>query len=138
VGQTRRGPRKEAGDLLRIAADHLGGIQHVVEADEDVRDEETALRQARALRRQLDGRLEPRGVVVGEVADDRLSAGFGLGQVAKVRAAADERVAAQAAALDGFEQERGAALAAQPQVSAEWRDEIGCDVRCDGHDDSLE
>ena len=110
----------------------------MVEADEDVGDEEAALGQAGALRRKLDGRLQPRGVVVGEVADDRLAAGLGLGEVAEMRAGADERVSAETAALDRFEQERSAALAAQAQVRAEWGDEVGCDVGCDGHDESSE
>jgi hypothetical protein len=51
-------------------------------------------------------------------------------------AAADERVAAEAPALDGLQQEGGAARAAEPQVGAERCDEVGCDVGCDGHDES--
>jgi hypothetical protein len=35
--------------------------------------------------------------------------------------------------FDGFEQERCAAAAAQPQVGAERCDEIGGDVWCKGH-----
>jgi hypothetical protein len=57
----------------------------VVEADEDVRDEEAALGQACPFVRERHGRLEARGVVVGEVADDGLAASFRLGEVAESR-----------------------------------------------------
>jgi hypothetical protein len=41
-------------------------------------------------------------------------------------------VASEPPALDRFEQEGRAAFTAQPQVGGERRDEIGCDVGCDG------
>src|SRR6266550_195267 len=130
------GAGKDACDLLRISTDHLRRAENVVEADQDVRDEETALRQAGAVGRQWDGRLEARCIVVGQVADDGLAARFGFREITEVRAAADERVAAETSAFDGLEQESGAALAAKPQVGAERCDEVGCDVGCDGHDES--
>jgi hypothetical protein len=107
--EPRRGAGEQPRDLVGVAADHLRSVEDMVEADEDVGDEEAALREAGALRRQLDGGLEPSRVVVGEVADDRLPAGLGLCEVTEVRAAADERVPAEPAALDGLEQEGGAA-----------------------------
>ena len=97
----------------------------MIEADENVGDEEAALGQSGAVARQRHGRLEPGGVVVGEIADDRLAARFGLGEVTEMRAAADERVAPEPSPFDGLEQERRAAGFAQPQVRAERCDEIG-------------
>src|SRR6266536_2979721 len=97
----------------------------MVEAHEYVGYEEAALGQACAVVGKRHGRLEPGGVVVGEVADDRLAAGFGFGEVAEVRAAADERVPPEASALDGLQQEGRAALTPQADVGAERCDEIG-------------
>src|SRR5438093_13413687 len=101
----------------------------MVEADERLRDEEAALRQSRAGVGQPDGRLEPRDVVVGEVADDRFTRPLGLLERAEPRPGADEREAAEPAALHRLEQEARAALAPQPQVRAEGRDEVGCELR---------
>src|SRR6266542_2960946 len=106
----------------------------MVEADQHVGNEEAALRQTCALVGERHGRLEPRAMVVGKVADDGLAAGFRLCEVAKVGAAADERMPAQAAALDGFQQEGAAAVTAESQVGAEWCDEV--DVGGDGHVES--
>ena len=58
-------------------------------------------------------------VLVAEVADDRLAAGLGLLERDEPRAAADERVAAEPALLDGLEQEACAAALAQPEVGPE-------------------
>src|SRR5207247_3016104 len=81
-GKAGRGPGEEPRDLVAVAPDHLRGVLDVVETDQDVGDEEAALRQTGALLRKLDGGLEPRRVVVGEVADDRLAAGFGFREIA--------------------------------------------------------
>ena len=117
--EQRRRPRRRSPRITSR------GPEDVVEPDQHVRDEEAALGQSGAVVGKRDGRLQPSGVVVGEVADDGLPARLGLGEVAEVRAAADERVAAEASPFDGFEQEGRAALAAQPQVGAERCDEIG-------------
>ena len=50
----------------------------MVEAQEQVGDDEAALRQRGPGVRKGDGRLDPRDVVVAEVADDRLAARLGL------------------------------------------------------------
>ena len=110
--QSRQRLREQARDLVAVAADHLGGPEHVVETDEDVGDEEAALRQGRRRVGQRDRRLEACRVVVCEVADHGLAARLGLGEVAEVRAAADERVSPEPPALDGLQQERGASLPA--------------------------
>jgi hypothetical protein len=88
---------------------------------------------SRSVAGQRDGLLQPSRVVVGEVADDGLAARLGFGEIAEVRAAADERMPPEASAFDGFEQEGRAAATAQPQVGAERCDEIGGDVWCKGH-----
>jgi hypothetical protein len=64
-------------------------------------------------------------MVVAEVADDRLAALLGSGEVDEARAEADEGVAAEAAALDGLEQEARAPALAQPQVRPERGDQVG-------------
>jgi hypothetical protein len=66
-------------------------------------------------------------VVVAEVADDRLVERLRLLEGDEAVAAADERVAAEPALLDGFEQERGPPALAQLQVRPERGDEIGVD-----------
>jgi hypothetical protein len=105
----------------------------MVEPDQDVRDDETTLGQARALDGKRNGRFKTGGVVIGEIADDGLAARLGLRKKAEVGAAADERVSSEAAAFDRLEQEGRAAFAAEPQVGAERCDEIGGDVGCDGY-----
>ena len=89
------------------------------------RDDEAALREVGALVGQRDRRLELGRVVVADVADHGLAAGLGLGEVDDPRAAADERVPPEPAALDRLEQEAGPALLAQPDVRPEGSDEIG-------------
>jgi hypothetical protein len=71
-------------------------------------------------------------MVIPEVADDGLAAALGRGEVDDARAAADERVAAEAPALDGLEQERRAAAVAQAEVRPERGDEVGGDDGCRG------
>jgi hypothetical protein len=129
VGRARDGERtvEPLADLVRIAAEHLREPEHVVEPDQRLRDDEAALRQLRPGVRQRHGGLERCRVVVADVADDRLAAGFGLGEVDDPRAAADERVSAEPAALDRLEQEARAPLPAQPDVCPERADEIGID-----------
>src|SRR5205807_10039785 len=80
-------------------------------------------------------RLQTGDVVVGEVADDRLSACLRLLERAEARAAADEREPAETAALDRLEEERTAApvAVAQPEERAERREQVGCDVGGSGH-----
>ena len=114
-------------DLGLVAAEHVCEARDVVEADEHVGDDELALRKVATGVRQPDGRLEPRRVVVGEIADDGLAAGLRLVDADDPRAVADERVPPEPPVLDGLEQERGAALVrAQPEVRTEGGDEIGC------------
>jgi hypothetical protein len=105
----------------------------VVEPDQDVRDDKTTLGQTRPFVRKRHGRFQARGVVVREIADDRLSARLCLCKIAEPRAAADERMSSEAAAFDRLEQEGCTAFPAQPQVGAERGDEIGGDVGCDGY-----
>ena len=57
----------------RVAAQQLGDAARVVEAEQDVGDEEEALRHVRPVLRQRHRRLERRDRVVAEVADDRLA-----------------------------------------------------------------
>jgi len=122
--QWRERPREPLRDLLLVAAEHVREPRHVIEADERVGDHEPALWEVRPRVRQLDRRLEPRRVVVGEVADHRLAARLGLLEPDQARAVADEGVPAQPAALDGLEEERGPAFGAQPQVRPERGDEV--------------
>jgi hypothetical protein len=105
----------------------------MVEPDQDIRDDETTLSQTSAVVRKRHGRLQSCDVVIGEIADDWLSARLGLGEIAEVRAATDERVSPEPPAFDRLEQERRAAFLTQPQVGAERGDEIGGDVGCDGY-----
>jgi hypothetical protein len=86
--------------FIGVTADHLGRSQDVVEPDQHVRDEEPALGQVRTVVGKRDGRLQPCGVVVRDVADDRLPAGLRLREVAKARPAANERVTAESSAFD--------------------------------------
>jgi hypothetical protein len=105
----------------------------VVEPDQDVRDDETTLTQTGPFVRKRHGRFQARGVIVGEIADDRLSARLCLREIAEPRAAADKRVSPEPSAFDRLEQEGCTAFPAQPQVGAERGDEIGGDVGCDGY-----
>ena len=115
---------EEPGDLVRVAAHDLCNPERVVEADEDVGDEEAALREAGTLVRQRHGRLQPRCKVVREVADDGLSARFRFLERAELRAAADEGVPPESSALDRLEQERAAGVRAQPEVCPERGDQV--------------
>ena len=64
-------------------------------------------------------------MVVGEVADDRPAARFGLREVDELGPGADERVPAEAAALDGLEEEAAATVLPQSEVRPEWGEEVG-------------
>ena len=119
------GPSSSSRDRAWVAAEHLGHPEAVVEADEHVGDDEAALGQVAALVRHRHGRLEPRRVLVAEVADDRLPAGLRLLERDQARAAADERVAAEPALLDGLEQEARAPALAQPEVGPERGEQVG-------------
>jgi hypothetical protein len=105
----------------------------VVEPDQDVRDDKTTLSQTGSLVRKRHGRFQARGVIVGEIADDRFSARLCLPEIAEPRAAADKRVSPEPSGFDRLEQEGCTAFPAQPQVGAERGDEIGGDVGCDGY-----
>ena len=68
-------------------------------------------------------------MVVAEVADDRRVEALGLLERDEALAAADERVAAEPALVDGLEQERGTSRLAQPEIGRERCDEVGVDGR---------
>src|ERR687898_817956 len=106
-------------------AKHLGEPEHVVESDERVGDDEAALREVRAVVRQLDRRLQRRRMVVAEVADDRLAAALCLREVHEARAEAHERVTPEPPALHRLEQEARTSALAQPQVGPERGDQVG-------------
>ena len=97
----------------------------MVEAEEDVGDDEPALGDVGPLGRERHGRLELRDVVVAEVADDGLVELLGLLEGDDPVAAADERVAAEAALVDRLEQERRAPDLAQAQVGRERCEQVG-------------
>ena len=97
----------------------------MVEADERLDDDEAALGQAGTVGRHRHRRLERRGVVVREVADDGRVERLRLLERDDARAPADERVAPEPPALDRLEQEAASALAAQPEVRPERGDEVG-------------
>ena len=78
-GLHARGQRPEQVGAERVGLavvaglrDHLQRLAHVIEGDDDGREQEAAERRVVALahRRQRDARLERRARVVGEVADD--------------------------------------------------------------------
>ncbi len=132
-GRRRNGPFEERAHLGRIACEHLGDRAAVVEAYEHVGDDEAALGEPAASVGEPDGRFELRDVVVAEVADDWLGQRFGLLEADEAVAAADERVAPEPALLDGLEQERPAARAAQVEVGPERGEEIGVEDGCAVH-----
>jgi hypothetical protein len=99
----------------------------VVEADEDVRDDEQALGKAAAGVRQRDRRLERRRVVVAQVADDRLGARRRLVEGDQSRAGAEQRVAPEPPLLDRLEQEARPPGLAHAEVGPEGRDQVGGD-----------
>ncbi len=116
---------EQARDLRRVAVEHLRDASAVIEAHEDVGDHEAALRQPATGNRQWHGRLELCDEVVGEVPDDRLARLLGLLVGDQARAAADEGVAPEPAALDRLEQEARPPGRAQLQVGPERGEEIG-------------
>jgi hypothetical protein len=74
AGKIRHRLREERRHGVGVTADHLRSSEDVVESDQHVRNEEAALGPARAVVGKRDGRLQPCGVVVSEVADDGLPA----------------------------------------------------------------
>src|SRR5579864_351783 len=58
---------------------------------------------------------------------------LGFLESAKTRTAADKRVTPESAALDRLEQERRAALFAQPEVRPHGGDQVGRDLVCRVH-----
>jgi hypothetical protein len=97
----------------------------VVEAEEDVRDDEAALRYVGPVLGKRDRALELRDVVVAEVADDRLPELLGLLERDDPLPAADERVAAEPSLVDRLEEKRRARGLAQPDVRRERSQEVG-------------
>ena len=125
AGSVGSGPVERA----RVAAQQLGDAARVVEAEEDVGDEEDGSpRTSGPVLRQRHGRLERRDRVVAEVADDRLAERLRLLEGDEPRAGADEAVPPEPPALDRLEQERAARALAQPEVRAERGQEVGCDL----------
>jgi hypothetical protein len=124
-------------DRVAVTGEHLGDVRDVVEADEPVGHDEAALRDVGACRRQRDGRLQARDVVVAEVADDGSSLRhrrLSLREREEARARAHEAVPPEPALLHRLEQERpGAALPAHAEVGPEWSEEVGVDVCRDRH-----
>ena len=123
---------EQRAQLVGVAAENLGEAARMVEAHQRVGDHEPALRQVRPVGGELHRRLERRDVVIGEVADHRHRCRLRLGEIDRPRAAADERVPSEAPAFDRLEQKRRFALAAQPDVRAERRDQICWDDGCVG------
>ena len=116
---------RRAQSVGGVAAQHFRRPERVVEAHEHVRDDEARLREARPGVGDGDRRLDLRRVLVADVADDRLADRLRLVEVDDARAAADERIAAEPAALHRLEQERGAPVLAQAEVCPERGEEIG-------------
>src|SRR5581483_8932914 len=117
--------RLRPGQGVSVSAQELGDATGVVEADEDVGDEEEALRRVRPVRRQRDGRLEARDRVVAEVAEDRLAELLRIREGDEPRAGSDEAVPPEAAALNRLEEEGAAGVLPQPEVGAERGEEVG-------------
>ena len=120
-------------DLTRIPREHLGGPGPVVEADEGLRDDQAAVREAVAVRRKLDRRLERRDVVVREIADHRQPQRLCLLERHEPRPGAHPRGTSEPAALDGLQQEAGGPHPAQAEVGPEGSEEVGRDRRDAGH-----
>ena len=121
--------------LGRVADERLRDAARMVEADEQLRHDEQALREAVPLLGERHGRLEPRHRVVAEIADHRLAERLRLVEVDEPRAAADEGVPPEPPALDRLEQERPARArpSAQAQVGPERGEEVGGDLGGHGH-----
>ena len=73
VGISPSGPSRSDSTSAGSPAEHLGHPGDVVEADEDVGDDEAGLGEAGPSVGERHGGLELRDVVVGDVADDRLA-----------------------------------------------------------------
>jgi hypothetical protein len=99
----------------------------VVEQDERLGDDEAALGQFSPAPGQPHRRLEPRDVVIAEVAEDRQAGCFGLREIDEARAAAREGVAPETTILDRPQQEARPFAAAQPEVGPVGREEVGGD-----------
>src|SRR5439155_20735451 len=97
-------PLEQARRLGAVPDQDLGDTARVVEADEELGHDETALIEARALHGERHRRLEARDDVVAEVADDRLPERLGLVEADEPRAATDERVPPEAPTLHRLEE----------------------------------
>ena len=101
----------------------------MVEADERLGDDEAALGEPVPLVGHRHRRLELRDVVVREVADDGQSERLGLLERHEPRPGAHPGRPAEPPALDGLEEEAGAAHSAQAEVRPERGEEVGRDGR---------
>ena len=124
---------EEPRGLAGVADEDLRDPARVVEADEELGHDEAALVEARA-RRPGSGTVGSRRVthVVAEVADDRRAERLRLVEADDARAAADERVPPEPAALDRLEQERAGRAVAHAEVGPERGQQVGCDFRVHG------
>src|SRR5437763_16573444 len=86
--RVRLRPVEQPGSLARVADEHLGHAARVVEADEQLRHDEAALREAGPVVRERHGGLEAGDDVVADVADDRASKRLGPGEADDPGAAA--------------------------------------------------
>src|SRR2546421_29628 len=131
--RARLRPVEQARGLRGVTDEHFRDTTRVVEADEQLGNDEAALRKAGPLVRESHRRLEPGDDVVAHEADDRPPERLGLLEADDPGAAADEGVAPEPASLDRFEQERSARAFAQPEVGPERGEEVGCDLSGHGH-----
>ena len=131
--RVRLRPVEQPRSVRGVTDEHLGDTTRVVEADEQLGNDEAALRKAGPLVRESHRRLEPCDDVVAHEADDRPPERLGLLEADDPGAAADEGVAPEPASLDRFEQERSARAFAQPEVGPERGEEVGCDLSGHGH-----
>src|SRR3954451_16827055 len=74
-------PVEQPGRFAAAADQPLGHAARVVEADEQLRHDEAALREAWPVLRERNGGLEAGDDVVADVADDRASERLGLREI---------------------------------------------------------
>ncbi len=115
---------QEGGHLGRVAGQHLRHPRRVVEAHERLGDDEAAPGELAPGIGERDLRLEHRGMVVAEVADDRPAAGLRLLEADEARTAAQEGMTAEPPALDRLEQEARPPAFAQAEVGPERGEEV--------------
>ena len=120
-------------DLGRVSGEDLRDARTVIEPDERLGDHESALGERRPLLGERNRRLEHRGMVVCEVADDGRVQPLRLLEVDQPGARADERVATEPASLDRLQEEASAGSSTESEVRAERSDEIGVDGASRGH-----